>query len=128
MWSLGIKRFRLVINTLPCRMQKICLIHTSVSTMSEATILADELMDTHLAACIQISGPGLSVYRWKGKVEREDEYYIQIKTTDEHSEAVIGWLKQHHPYELPEIIRTECEATQAYADWVHSVGPDTQAS
>lgn len=105
-------------------MQKICLIHTSVSSMSEATILTAELMDTHLAACIQIFGPGLSVYRWQGKVEQADEYYIHIKTTPEHSEAVIDWLKQHHPYELPEIIWAEYETTMAYADWVHSTGPD----
>jgi len=101
-------------------MQKMCLIDTSVSSKSEATILTADLMDTHLAACVQISGPGLSIYRWKGKVEQANEYYINIKTTTEHSDAVIRWLKQHHPYELPEIIRTECDASKAYADWLHA--------
>ncbi len=101
-------------------MQKICLIHTSVSTMSEATILADALMDTHLAACVQITGPGLSIYRWQGKIEQADEYYINIKTSAKRSDDVVNWLKQHHPYDLPEIIRMECETTKAYADWVHA--------
>jgi len=99
-------------------MQKMCLIHTSVSSMSEATILTADLMDTHLAACVQISGPGLSIYRWKGKLEQANEYYINIKTTTEHCDAVIGWLKQHHPYELPEIIQSKCVADKAYADWL----------
>jgi len=103
-------------------MQKICLIHTSVSSRSEATTLAADLMDTRLAACVQISGPGLSMYHWQGKLEQADEYYINIKTTTERSDAVIDWLKQHHPYELPEIIRTACEASMAYADWVHASG------
>jgi len=109
-------------------MQKICLIHTSVSTRAEASILADELMGTHLAACVQIFGPGLSVYRWKDKVEQADEYYLNIKASLACCDDVVDWLQQHHPYELPEIIRMECKATRAYADWVHSIGPDTETS
>ncbi|MDQ6996261.1 MAG: divalent-cation tolerance protein CutA [Mariprofundus sp.] len=99
-------------------MQKICLIHTSVSSKSEASILAADLMDTRLAACVQISGPGLSVYRWQGKVEQTDEYYLNIKTSLACCDDVVTWLQQNHPYELPEIILTECEATVAYADWL----------
>jgi len=102
-------------------MQKICLISTSVSSRSEATTLAADLMDTRLAACVQISEPGLSMYRWHGKLEQAVEYYITIKTTIERSDAVICWLKQHHPYELPEIIRSECEASTAYADWLYTI-------
>jgi len=114
-------------NTLPCRMQKICQIHTSVSSMTEARILANDLMRTHLAACVQISGPGISIYRWKDKLEQTDEFYIHIKTTPACSVDMINWLKQHHPYELPEIIQTECETTKAYADWMRSTGSDTKA-
>jgi len=80
--------------------------------------LAADLMDTRLAACVQISGPGLSMYHWQGVLEQAEEYYIVIKTTPGRSDMVIDWLKQHHPYELAEIIRTECEASMAYADWV----------
>ncbi len=101
-------------------MQKICLIHTSVSSMREASALAHALMATHLAACVQLTGPGVSMYPWKGQLEQTDEYYINIKTSPARSGDVVNWLKQHHPYDLPEIIRMECETTQAYADWVHA--------
>jgi len=88
--------------------------------MAEATRLTTELMDACLAACVQIAGPGLSIYRWQGKVEQTNEYYLNIKTSAARSDAVVNWLKQHHPYDLPEIIRMECETTKAYADWVHA--------
>jgi len=92
--------------------------------MSEATILAADLMDTRLAACVQISRPGLSVYRWKGKVEQADEYYLSIKAALECGGNVVSWLKQHHPYVLPEIILSECDAIDDYADWVQSNTPE----
>ncbi len=107
-------------NTLTYRMQKICQIHTSVTSMTEARMLANDLMRTHLAACVQISGPGISIYRWKDKIEQSDEYYINIKTSAARGDDVVNWLKQHHPYDLPEIIWTECETTEAYAGWVHA--------
>jgi len=112
-----------MVNTLTCRMRKICLIHTSVSSKTEARILSTDLMETHLAACIQISGPGVSVYHWKGKLEQTEEFYLNIKTTLACSDMVIKWLKKHHPYELPEIVQRKCEASKAYADWI-----DTEVS
>jgi len=101
-------------------MLKIHLIQTSVSTMSQARSLAADLMDARLAACVQIQGPGLSFYRWQGKLEQSEEYYLSIKTTPSMSSDVVTWLQQHHPYELPEMIQAELDTTKAYADWVHA--------
>jgi len=108
-------------------MQKICLIYTSVGSLNEAQRIADDLVCGHIAACVQISDSGVSVYRWQGHVEQSHEYYLTIKTTPEHCRAVVDWLDQHHPYTLPEIIWSEHHASDAYADWVASV-TNTQAA
>jgi len=100
-------------------MQKICLIQTSVSSITEAKIIASGLVDGGVAGCVQTTGPGLSSYRWKGKVEQAEEYYLSIKTTPACRDDVISWLKQHHPYDLPEIIWTEFDATEDYAVWLN---------
>ncbi|MDQ6982739.1 MAG: divalent-cation tolerance protein CutA [Mariprofundus sp.] len=100
-------------------MQKICLIQTAVSSISEAKIIASGLVDGCMAGCVQISGPGLSTYRWNGKVEHTEEYYLSIKTKPACRDDVISWLKQHHPYELPEIIWAEFGATEDYAGWLN---------
>lgn len=100
-------------------MQKICLIQTAVASPGEAKAMATGLMDVGMAGCVQISAAGFSTYRWKGRLERAEEYYISIKTTSACREPVIGWLQQHHPYELPEIIWSEVDATEDYANWIH---------
>jgi len=106
-------------------MQKICLIRTSVDASDAANMLASGLINAHLAACVQISDPGLSIYRWQGSVEQANEYYLCIKTTPARRSAVIDWLSQHHPYELAEITWSEDYATDAYAAWVQAnVQPD----
>jgi len=107
-------------------MQKICLIQTSVSSLSEAKIVANGLLQSHLAACVQISGSGVSLYRWQGKLEQSDEYYLSIKTASAQCRGVIDWLERHHPYELPEIVWTECSSSVAYANWVHSETHSTE--
>ncbi|ATX80765.1 divalent cation tolerance protein [Mariprofundus aestuarium] len=101
-------------------MQKICLIKTSVNSLQEAEELAANLVKTHLAACIQISGPGKSVYHWQGKLEMEEEYYLSIKTAPALRETAIAQLARSHPYEVPEIIWSEFDTTGDYGSWVYS--------
>ena len=99
-------------------MLKVCLIKTSVSTMAEAEKLAASLVKAHRAACVQISAAGKSVYRWQGRLEIEQEYYLTIKTTPSLREATVLHLARSHPYELPEIIWSEFDATDAYGHWL----------
>jgi len=99
-------------------MLKICLIKTSINSLQEAEKLATSLVEAHLAACIQISTLGKSVYRWQRQLEVEEEYYLTIKTSMPLCETVISQLTQLHPYEVPEIIWSEFGATDDYGSWV----------
>lgn len=96
----------------------ITLILTSIDDHSRAEELAKALVKAHLAACVQISAAGSSVYRWQDGVAQEQEHYLQIKTTPEQAAAVVEWLQQHHPYEIPEIVRLDGETTNAYGVWL----------
>ena len=100
-------------------MQKVCLIKTCVGTMDEAEKLATVLVKMQRAACVHISGPGRSIYRWQGKLEVEDEYCLTIKTSPSLRETTVLYLTGSHPYDLPEIIWSEFDATDAYGDWVY---------
>ncbi|RLL51567.1 divalent-cation tolerance protein CutA [Mariprofundus sp. EBB-1] len=101
-------------------MQKICIIHTSVCSRSEASLIATTLIDLKLCACVQMTGPGISTYRWKGKVEQAEEYYLSIKTNINHKDRVLEWLHQVHPYELPEITWDLRDCSAQYTEWVDS--------
>ena len=111
--------FHLSRYALPCGMQTICLVKTSVASEADARGLAEKAVTRQLGACAQISGPGESVYRWQGKLVHEQEWYLEIKTSLNNREALMELLRQEHPYELPEIACLDVNVSDAYGDWLH---------
>lgn len=86
-----------------------------------AESIASALVEARLAACVNIV-PGLtSIYRWQGKVEREAECLLIIKTHSEQFDALRKRLAALHPYELPELIAVQAaDGLPAYLDWVRA--------
>jgi len=81
--------------------------------------LARTLVDERLAACVNVYPPMTSTYRWKGKVERDAERQLVIKTTRARVAALEARLRALHPYELPEFIVLGVESgSDAYLRWV----------
>lgn len=77
---------------------------STVATPEDAERIARELVERGLAACVSVV-PGLvSLYRWKGKVEREEERLLLIKTRGERFPALREALVALHPYEVPEVL------------------------
>lgn len=66
--------------------------------------IARVLVEARLAACVQISGPVESVYRWKGNIESAAEWQCWIKTTADRYAAVEQAIRSLHPYQVPEIL------------------------
>lgn len=111
--------FHLSRQALACGMQKICIVRTSAASEADARGLAEKSVSSQLGACAQISGPGESLYHWQGRLRREQEWYLEIKTSRDKCEALMDLLKQQHPYELPEIVCVEADASDEYAGWLH---------
>ncbi len=77
------------------------------------------LIQRGLAACAQVSGPTRSTYRWKGELQHEDEYILNVKTTAARYPKLAAFIDENHPYEVPEIIATGVvSVSAAYLDWV----------
>jgi periplasmic divalent cation tolerance protein len=86
---------------------------------STAERLAEILVEQGLAACVNLSAPITSIYRWQGKTEQSDEILLLIKTTKERYQACESALRAAHPYELPEIIAVPVEqGLDDYVNWV----------
>ena len=96
------------------------IILTSIDDKNKAKAIAQTLVEQKLAACVQISAQGTSVYQWQGKVCQEKEYYLSIKTDEAHQEDVIAWLEANHPYDTPEIISLNAKASAEYQHWLQS--------
>jgi periplasmic divalent cation tolerance protein len=94
-------------------------IHTSVGGMDAASALGELLVDAKLAACVQIVPGVKSIYRWKGTVHRDDEVNLIVKAPATNFDAIAALLREHHPYELPEIVAVRIERGSAdYLGWI----------
>lgn len=92
---------------------------STVGRAEDAERIARALVERRLAACVNVV-PGLvSVYRWKGNVEKDDERLLLIKTRRERLPALREALAALHPYELPELLALPVEAgSPAYLEWL----------
>jgi len=91
---------------------------TSMDSQATAKSLAREMVQKRLAACVHVSKAATSVYYWKDNMESAEEYGLSIKTTPEKLDETLDWLRQHHPYEVPELIWWPAQASASYTDWV----------
>ncbi len=95
------------------------IVLTTLDDEQQAADFAAELVGRRLAACVNIVGPIRSIYRWKGKVERESEFLLIIKTTTEQAARLEAAFKDLHPYELPERVELSVEGgSEAYLAWI----------
>jgi len=92
---------------------------TTTPDRATADAIAAALVEKRLAACVQVSGPITSVYRWQGAVETSQEWLCTAKTTAERWRELMELVLAMHPYETPEIIATPIDqASDAYEVWV----------
>jgi len=81
--------------------------------------IANALVEARLAACVQISGPIESVYRWQGRVESATEWQCMIKTTRDRYLAVEQAICGLHTYKVPEILALPVvEGHLDYLQWL----------
>jgi periplasmic divalent cation tolerance protein len=92
---------------------------STVGNAEDADRIARALVERRLAACVNVV-PGLvSIYRWKGAVERDEERLLVIKTRRERLDALRAAIVSLHPYEVPEILALPVEAgSPAYLAWL----------
>jgi periplasmic divalent cation tolerance protein len=80
----------------------VCL--TTVAKRKDAEKIARHLVERRFVACVNVV-PGLvSHYRWKGKVCRDAEFLLMMKTTGAKAKRLEKELTKIHPYELPEFV------------------------
>ena len=98
---------------------------TTVDKEDLANKIATALVDKRLAACVNLLPAGVSIYRWKGKVHRDREFVLMIKTAAHLFNAVRDTIREIHTYELPEILALPVEVgDERVLQWIsESVQP-----
>jgi periplasmic divalent cation tolerance protein len=92
---------------------------TTVPEQADAKRIAASLVAKRLAACVQIRGPIESTYRWRGEVEKSQEWVCAIKTRSELFRDVEQAIRDLHSYDEPEIIALPIVAgSEGYLAWL----------
>ncbi|HRH80683.1 MAG TPA: divalent-cation tolerance protein CutA [Thiobacillaceae bacterium] len=95
------------------------LVLTTLPDQESAAQLARELIESRLAACVNVLSPCRSVYRWQGAIQEDEEHPLIIKTSVARYEDLEQFIRQSHPYELPEIVAVEMDrGLPAYLQWI----------
>lgn len=77
------------------------------------------LVESQLAACVNLLPAIESIYRWEGQVETSAEVLALFKTTPQAWPRFEARLRELHPYDVPEIVALRPEQVAAsYARWV----------
>jgi periplasmic divalent cation tolerance protein len=97
------------------------VVFTTCGSEEEARKLASALIEKHLAACVNITAPVTSIYRWKGAIEEQKEWMLIIKTRREKFESLRILLEAAHSYELPEVLALPVvEGSPNYLAWLEA--------
>ncbi len=95
------------------------IVITTVGAREDAVKIARTLVERRLAACVNVTGPVESWYRWKGAVENAQEWLLVIKTTAAACDQVKAAIKELHSYELPECVVLPIEGgSLEYLAWL----------
>ncbi len=99
-------------------MEQVLMVMTNLPDAESAHALATSLVQSKIAACVNLLPGVQSIYRWQDKVEHAHEVTLIIKTTQARYHQVEHAILEAHPYDLPEVIALPLTGNAAYLHWV----------
>jgi periplasmic divalent cation tolerance protein len=79
-------------------------IYMTASSKAEAQKIGKALVDSRLAACVNILDNMQSIYRWEEKIQEDSEVVLIAKTTETLVPRLIDKVKSLHSYDCPCIV------------------------
>ncbi len=94
--------------------------YTTVSDLGQAQDLAQKILTSKSAVCINIFEKMRSFYLWEQEIQQASEVSLLIKTTNIQADGLQAFLLQHHPYQLPALLRWDAQTTDAFRSYLDS--------
>lgn len=93
-------------------------VYSTFPDQASARAVAEMLVRTRLAACVNITAPLTSIYEWQGNLETGSEHAVLIKTRRALADDVVAAARPLHPYTTPCFLVLPIEAGNAdYLAW-----------
>jgi periplasmic divalent cation tolerance protein len=100
---------------------QVVVVMVSTANQEEAAKIADLVVQSRLAACASTIPTVQSTYWWEGKIVRDQEALIFMKTTSDKVLSLQEAVLRAHSYKVPEIIAISVEeGFQPYLEWVRN--------
>lgn len=94
-------------------------VFVTIDDEMKAVEIAENIVEKKLAACVQITGPVTSVYRWEEKLNRDKEWLLIFKSSEKLYDELEGEIKKLHTYDVPEILALPVEkGNKDYLNWL----------
>ncbi len=97
------------------------VVFCTVPGEEKAKEISEKIVREKLGACVNYFKVN-SIFEWKGKIEKEEEFLLIIKTVEEKFEKLKDFISKIHPYEVPEIISLKIEkGNESYLKWINKI-------
>ncbi len=97
------------------------MIYSTFPDTATATQVGERLVRDELAACVNILPQMTSIYHWEGKLLRDEEAVMLIKTRSSLASRVVSEIEALHPYDTPAVLVLEiASGAQGYLAWLLS--------
>ncbi|WP_414833408.1 divalent-cation tolerance protein CutA [Afifella sp. YEN Y35] len=100
---------------------QLMLLYIPCPDMETAKELAAAAVSERLAACANILPTMVSVYRWQGAIEDEEETVLILKTPPEREADLRRLIEARHPYDVPAILTlASVQVNTPYLEWAQA--------
>lgn len=85
-------------------MTKFNWVYMTAASFEDARTIGKALVESRLAACVNILDPMTAIYRWEGEIREDREVVLIAKTLNTRVPDLIEKVKSMHSYECPCIL------------------------
>jgi periplasmic divalent cation tolerance protein len=95
------------------------LIYSTFGNKKGTERIGERLVQKKLAACVNIF-PISSIYRWQGKIVKDKEFAMIIKTKKTNFRMIERFISENHGYKTPCVIEIPiARAARKYLEWLN---------
>jgi len=95
------------------------LIYCPVPSLKVGKGIAQHLLSLKLVACVNLLPQGISLYEWKGQLQKSKELIMILKTKRKLRKQVFEEIIKKHPYDCPSLCALKLDyAPLSFLKWM----------